>query len=137
MRAIIFTIVAAALAGCGPSSLHQTGTSPMGGTRLADALAGRAAGSPLSCLPIVQGWRAEPVEGSALAFRSGSRRYVSSFRGGCPQAGRHGYAVVTTDRGHGLCSGDHAKVVDTSTGMIVDQCIVGPFIPYEALGKWN
>jgi hypothetical protein len=138
MRGLLpLALAAAALAGCGFNSLQQPGANPLGAHSVADTLAGRAPGSPVSCLPSGSLWRSEVREHS-LAFRSGNQIYVSTFEGDCP-LGRLdlGYTLVTQQRGTGMCSGDIAKIMDPSTGQIAGICVVGPFVPYSALRNWH
>ena len=138
MRTTIVTILAAVLAGCGgPMGLHQAGTTTIGGKRLADALTGRAAGSPLSCLPSGRHWTNQASVDGGIAFTSGRQTYVATFGHGCRQLGRPGTALVTRSRGRGMCQGDIAPIVDTSTGITVGSCVIGPFIPYNLGRKWH
>lgn len=137
MRMTVAIICAAALAACGPRTLQQTGTGSLGANRLADALAGRAAGTPRTCLPAGPMWTSESLRDGTIAFRRGNQFYLSTFQGGCSQLGRPGYALVTTVRGPGMCSGDIARIMDTSTGMVVGHCVLGPFVPYRPMGRLN
>lgn len=138
MRTIIAIIVTAALAGCGPKSLQQAGTAPFGANRLADTLSGRAAGSPVACLPAGGTWQSERGEGNAIAYRRGSQIYLGTFEGsGCSRYGRLGYALVTKVRGPGICRGDIAWIMHTGTREIVGSCVIGPFVPYHLVSKWQ
>ena len=81
-------------------------------------------------------WSSEPLDNGAMAFRRGSQIYVSTFEGGgCDRVGSLGYALVTRPRGGSMCSGDFAKVMDTSTGMIVGSCSLGSFVPYSKMRR--
>jgi hypothetical protein len=117
--------------------LQQAGTGPFSGNRLANTLSGNAPGSPVSCLPSTHSWTSENLGGGSIAYRSGSRVYIGTFEGGCSRHGRMGYTMVTRARGMGMCQGDIAHIVDTSTGMTVGSCVVGPFIPYDLGRKWR
>jgi hypothetical protein len=135
MRTILVTIVAAALAGCGPMGLQQVGSTPFSGNRLADTLSGKGAGMPLSCLPAGRHWQSQSLDGGGIAYRSGRQAYVQTFEGGCSQYDQPGTVLVTKVRGNGgMCQGDFAQIIDTSSGMNVGTCVIGPFIPYE-LGR--
>lgn len=137
MRSIIVTILTAALAGCGPMGLQQAETTRFSGNRLANTLAGRAAGLPLTCLPASRQWSSETLDGGGIAYRSGRQIYVGTFEGGCSQYGQPGYVLVTKVRGStGMCQGDIARIMNSS-GMIVGSCVVGPFIPYGLGSKWR
>ncbi len=138
MRTMVPIILTATLAACSPTAnLQQAGTAPMGTNRLADMLSGRAAGSAVSCLPAGRQWETASVDG-AITFRRGSQLYVGTFEGGgCRWYGRPGYALVTRHRGPGLCRGDIAWIMHSSTGEIVGSCMVGPFVPYSAVSKWE
>lgn len=138
MRTIIAIIATVALAGCGAKNLQQGGATPFGANRLADALSGRAPGAPVACLPAGRTWQSERGDGNMIAYRRGSQIYVSTFEGsGCSRVGRLGYALVTRARGPGMCRGDIAWVMHTGTREIVGSCVLGPFIPYNALRSWH
>lgn len=139
MRRMILVIITAALAGCGPTSLQQSGTTPFSGSRLADTLSGRGVGLPMTCLPAGRRWTSHSLDDGGIAYRSGRQTFVGTLQGGsdCSKVGRVGYTLVTRARGGGMCAGDIAQVMDTSTRMIVAHCVYGPFIPYELGHKWR
>ena len=139
MYRTIIIIVAAALAGCGAKSLHQSGTTPFNGRALADTLSGRGAGLPMNCLPAGRRWTSHTLDGGGIAYRSGGQIYVGTFQGGsdCSRVGRVGYTLITRPLAGGLCAGDIADVMDTSTRMIVGHCTYGPFMPYGLGQKWR
>ena len=128
MRTIIVTILTVALASCAPMGLQQAESKPFGSNRLVDTLAGRAAGSPLTCLPSGRQWRSQTLHGGGMLYRSGGQTYVGTFQGGCPDYGRFG--VVATTRGNSMCAGDAVELRDTVTRRNLGLCVIGPFMPY-------
>ena len=134
MRTIILTMLTAALAGCGPMGLQHAESTPFSGNRLANTLAGRGAGLPLTCLPTGPQWRSDSLQDGRIAYRSGRQLYVGTFAGRCSQLGRPGVVMVTKARQNGICRGDVAEFVDSSTGIPRGVCFFGPFIPYD-LGR--
>ena len=65
-----------------------------------------------------------------MLFRS---TYVVDTKGtGCEGLGGFNHTLVTTSRGStGLCSGDVVRIVDSSTGIIVGSCPLGPMVAYR------
>lgn len=130
MRSFCFLASAAALVGC------TTAPDPTRAAR-ADAefqqlVAGKVAGAPVSCLARSPQSNMVVIDDSRVAFRSGARVFVNDFRGGsCARLGSGHYTLVTRSSGGGLCSGDFAEVVDTSTGMTMGSCVLGDFVPYN------
>jgi hypothetical protein len=98
--------------------------------RLAKALAGMTAGTPVSCLERRRetGYRAI---GNTLVFRYGSKlAYVNRTRGGCNGVGPNEAVVIQAGISR-LCTGDLARVVDPRTGMESGSCTLGEFVPYR------
>jgi hypothetical protein len=129
MRGISITAIAVALAGCA--------TQPSAPSRSAEAqaelnklIAGKTAGTPITCL---QHYRANDmvrIDESTVAFKQGRRVYVNHLIGACSNLDSSFYALVTRSNGTGLCRGDIAHVQDVSTGTIVGSCAMGDFVPY-------
>ena len=139
MRTITLTILTAALIGCGSPSatgLQHAGSTPFGGNRLANTLAGKGAGLPMTCLPSGR-WTSQSLEGGGFAFQSGRQVFVGTFVGGCPQAEQPGIVMVSKGIGPSACEGDFVQAVDSSTGRTLGHCVMGPFIPYELGRKWQ
>ena len=59
-----------------------------------------------------------------------SRVYVANLRSPCDNLDQPGFALVTRTPGSGMCSGDIATVVQTTSGMTAGSCVIGTFTPY-------
>lgn len=72
------------------------------------------------------------IDDNTVVFKDGGTYYRNDFRGlGCSQLSSPFYALVTRHvGGTGLCSGDFADVVDTTTGAVMGSCVFGDFVPY-------
>jgi hypothetical protein len=121
------------------ASLFACSTAPQPVVRSAEKQAeyaklieGKVAGQVTNCLPAYNADDMRVIDDNTLVFRqSASRVYVANMPGGCPYLGRGGYAMVTKQvGGMGLCRGDIATVVDTSSGMTVSSCVFDGFTPY-------
>ncbi|MDQ3144888.1 MAG: hypothetical protein M3Q57_08430 [Pseudomonadota bacterium] len=103
--------------------------------RIAQRLAGKVAGAPVRCLPNHRSNDAEVIDRDTILYRDGSTTYVQNTRGACyPHNGlSSGYILVTRNTGGlgGLCDGDLAHTVQSSTGSFAGSCSFGPFIPYR------
>jgi len=96
-------------------------------------LAGKTAGNAERCLPTYRSEDMTVIDDNTILFRDGRTVYVNNPPGGCHLLGRGNYALVTRSVGGlGLCRGDIATVVDTSSGITVGSCSLGDFVPYRS-----
>ena len=128
MRAAPILLIAA-LAGC--AEQPPATRSAQAEAKYQQLLAGRAAGSPVSCLPHYQSDDMVTIDNSTVAFKSGSTVYVNHLIGECQGLNSGFYTLVTRSTGSGLCHGDIADVRDVRTGMIIGACAMGDFVPYK------
>ena len=136
LRASLIVTVAAMLAGsCTTSTAEQTRT-PKSEKRLAEAIAGRVAGAPMSCMPNYRSaTQMEIIDDNTLVFHDGNTVYVQNPPGGCRGLGIGGYTLVTREFGASqICQGDINNLVDLHNGQIGGSCVFGPFIPYRKEG---
>lgn len=106
---------------------------PSGDARLAQALAGKVAGAPVACLPTYRSNQMEVIDRDTIVYRDGRTSYVQHTNGYCyPDGPRGGYYLVTRSIGSsGLCRGDIAQVVDSSSQAFAGSCSFNAFIPYR------
>jgi Family of unknown function (DUF6491) len=111
--------------------------SPRAQQELSQVLAGKAAGAAVSCLPSYNANDMQIIDGRNVAFRMGSRlTYLMQLSPGCHLLGAGGYALLTHQfGGMGMCRGDIARVVDTSSRMTVGSCGIERIVPYSAPGR--
>ena len=135
MRSIPLLLIGAALASCTTASPEPMRTA-QGQQQYEMLLAGKVAGAPVSCLPSYRANDMIRIDDQTIAFREGSSRvYVAHMRGACSNLTSSNYALVTKSFGSGgLCSGDIARVVDTTNNVTLGSCAFGDFIPYARPG---
>ena len=134
MRTISFLLAGSVLASCTAV--------PPAPTRTAEAqhqyetlLAGKVPQAPMTCLPSNRTENMVRVDENTVVFReSGARVYVNHMQGPCSGLTNSATALVTNEHGSGPCSGDIARVVDTSANMPVGACAWGEFVPYVRPG---
>jgi hypothetical protein len=97
--------------------------------RLAQMLEGRAAGEPVSCIPLVKSNRLEVIEGVALVYDSGDTLYVGKPKDPTT-LGRDDIVVI--DRfGSQLCDTDIVRTVDRNGGYFTGVVFLNKFVPYK------
>jgi hypothetical protein len=130
VRNISLLLIAAALGSC--STVPQPATRSPGAQRdLEAAIAGKVAGTPISCLPSYYARDMSVIDGRAVSFRSGATTYIMHLGEGCRDLGHGNTALLTRQFGSsGLCRGDIAQVIDTSSRMTVGSCVIGDIVPY-------
>lgn len=135
MRSITLLLTAAALAGC--ATAPPPGRTAEAEAHLQKLLANRVPSQPMSCLPHYRADNMVVIDDNTVVFRDGRTVYRNDFQGGtCSRLGSGFYALLTkTYGGTGLCRGDIASVVDTSTGMHVGSCVLGDFVPYRMVSR--
>jgi hypothetical protein len=132
LRLLAAVPVVAMIAGCAaqPMGPDREARSQV---RLAQALAGKVAGRPVSCLPHYRNNDMEVIDSDTILFRDGRTTYVQNTRGGCyPHGTNVGYTLVTRTIGSGgLCRGDIATVIDNGSRFFAGSCSFNDFIPYR------
>ena len=136
MRGISILMAAAVLVSCTAVPPEPT-RSAEAQQRYEMLLAGKVAQAPMSCLPINRGNDMVRIDDDTVVFRDSSRRvYVNHMRGPCSGLASNSNALVTREyTSPGPCSGDIARVVDTSARMTVGSCAWGEFVPYVTPGS--
>jgi hypothetical protein len=131
IRSIPLLLIGGALASC-TTAAPQSMRTAQGQQEYEALLAGKVAGNPISCVPSYRADDMIRIDEQTIAFRDGSSRvYVAHMRGPCSNLTSGNYALVTKSFGSGgLCSGDIARVVDTSNNITVGSCAFGDIIPF-------
>lgn len=131
-RLLVAALTATGLAACAGQPM-EADRDPRGEARLAQALAGKVADRPVSCLPRYGTTQMEVIDRDTLLYRDGRTSYVQRTNGHCyPNGPRGGYYLVTRQYGSsGLCRGDIAQVVDSTSGSFAGSCSFNDFIPYR------
>lgn len=129
-KLIIGLGAAAILASC-TTAPAEVARSPRAQKELAEALAGRVPGKPVTCLPSYRADNMQIIDDWTILFRDGRTIYVQNPRGGCPGIGSRRNVLVTRLFGTTqLCSGDISHLVDPSSGIQGGSCVFSEFVPY-------
>jgi hypothetical protein len=121
---------AAMLASCSTTPVQEA-RSPRAQKELAEALAGRVQGKPVSCLPNYRADNMQIIDDWTILFRDGRTVYLQTPRGGCPGIASRRNVLVTRLWGSGqLCSGDISHLVDPTSGIGGGACVFSEFVPY-------
>lgn len=135
MRVVACLALATALASCttAPPRAYPDARSQQELQRL---LAGKTMGAPINCLPSYNSNDMQVIDGGNVAFKLGSRKvYLMHLTPGCELLGNGGYALLTQSfGGMGMCQGDIARVIDTTSRMTVGSCGIERIVPYAAPG---
>ena len=131
LRLALLAVASTALtASCAYNDAQEV-RSPKAQNQLSQALQGRVAGRPQSCIPNYRANQMTVIDDYTILFRDGRTVYVQNPRGGCPGLGIGGYTLVTRQYGSSqLCSGQINELVDLRTGMTGGACVFSQFIPY-------
>lgn len=133
MRSLPLLIAVAGLASCSTTPQMMAADDARAEAKLQQALMGKVAGKPVSCLPTYSRAEMIRIDDDTILFREGANKiYRNEINGSCTGLGTSNYALVTSTFGGGsICRGDIARVVDLSSGIPVGSCVIGEFVPYS------
>ena len=121
----------AALAACAMADDETVETSVAADAALGEAIAGRSAGSPVSCVRQQDLRNSRAVGDRAILFDGpGGTVYLNRTRSPCPRI-QPWHALRHQSTRTGLCSGDLIQVFDSQTGVEYGGCSLGEFTPYR------
>lgn len=131
MTKLIWAIPAAMLLAAPAVSSEKIQLTEKEQTKLDKRLEGRTAGEARSCIGRNDQREMTVVSDDILIF--GSRRnantiYVNKPHGGCRNADRNILSYSRTISS--LCRGQIVQLIDSTTGMAMDSCAFGEFVPY-------
>ncbi len=129
VRLLAATLAMVVIAACAAQPM-EADTDPRGEARLTQALAGKVAGRPISCLPHYRNNHMEVIDRDTILFRDGRTSFVQHTNGYCyPNGRRGGYALVTQQYGNAaLCRGDIAQVFDSTSQTFAGCCSFNNFL---------
>jgi hypothetical protein len=130
LRTISLTAISTAAILAGTSSVPaQQVSNPEATQKLANALAGRTAGTPVDC--INERSKMQIVDDGTILFRDRGIVYVQQPRGGCHGLS-NGMSLVRDSFGTTrICEGDINQIVDLRTGFGTGACTYSEFVPYR------
>jgi ABC-type Fe3+-hydroxamate transport system substrate-binding protein len=131
MRTILVASAAAVLLAACSTATEPPVRSAQDQAKYLKLIDGRVAGAPLNCLPSFEANDMRVIDDQTIVFgERTSRVYVANLRSPCDNVGQPGFALVTRTPGTGMCSGDIATVVQTTSGITAGSCVIGTFTPY-------
>lgn len=133
MTKLPFLFATALLASAGvalaaPSAIQSKAASS-GEAKLAKALEGRVAGTPVDCIQQRQIQSTQIYDGTAIAYQIGSTLYVNRPKSGAESL-RWDPILVTDTHSSQLCSIDIVRLVDRSSHFQTGFVGLGKFVPY-------
>jgi hypothetical protein len=130
VRPAALLLLGTLLASCAAPQPYRQ--SPQAQRDLAMLLGGKVAGAPISCLPSYNSNDMQVIDGRNVAFKLGGRTvYMMHLSAGCELLGGGGYALLTHQfGGMGMCRGDIARVVDTTSRFTVGSCSIEEIVPF-------
>jgi hypothetical protein len=142
MRTLIMFAAAALCAGCVNESADvEAGQSVMmnaaDGGALAEALAGRTAGEPRSCVRLQDVRNTRSAGRDTILFDGpGDVVYVNRARSSCPDI-KSWHAIRHRTVGTNICANELIRVFDPNTGIEFGGCSLGEFVPWRRDRSWR
>ncbi|HZF93828.1 MAG TPA: hypothetical protein VEZ20_03045 [Allosphingosinicella sp.] len=136
MRTLILFAVAALGAGCVNESADvEAGQSAlmngMDGGELSEALAGRTAGEPRSCVRLRDVRNTRSAGRDTILFDGpGDLVYVNRARSSCPDI-KSWHAIRHRTVGTNICENELIRVFDPNSGIEFGGCSLGEFVPWR------
>ncbi len=127
MRRIIAAALGAALLATAPA-VAKPRLSPE--AELADAVKGRVAGAPVSCINLTNVRNVQIIDRTALVYDAGGVKYVNRPRGGAEQLD-HWDVLVTRLPNNRLCRPDIVRLYDSASRFETGFISLGDFVPYR------
>ena len=104
-----------------------------GQAALTRLLAGKAAARPVSCMQHYHFNDMTVIDGRTVVFHSAGTAYLVQLSPGCESLANGGYALLTNESGGtGLCRGQIAHVLETSSRFTAGSCGIDQIVPYTA-----
>jgi hypothetical protein len=130
------TLLAAASAALlvgAPATAARTDRAAAGEEKLAKALEGRVAGTPVSCIPLNQVRQSTVIDDTAILYRIGSKIYLN--RPVNPTSLDDDDVLVTRTTGSQLCNLDVVRMVDRTMGFQRGFVSLSKFVPYTKVAQ--
>jgi len=117
------------LAGTGAAVAHPSDKS-QGEAKLAQALEGRVAGTPVDCIPLRDIRSSRVIDGTAILYDTGSTLYLNRPDSGASWLDDNDVLVTDTHSSQ-LCSIDVVRLFDNASHTPDGSVGLGKFIPYS------
>ncbi|WP_370306570.1 hypothetical protein [Sphingobium abikonense] len=134
MRNWTFMMMPLLLAGCA-GTYEPKPLTPKQLAELDEALAGKVAGEPQTCISRVPQTNLRVISNNVLLYRASSKlTYKNELIGSCNGLTR-GDIMVVRSFGSQMCRGDITTTVSPMSGIPSGACALGDFIPYRTPKK--
>ena len=101
------------------------------GANLAQALAGRVAGAPKTCIASYPNQNLRALDASTVAYGSGRTIYVNQLAGTCPGLGDLSTIIVDAQDGNRYCRGTRVRGLEVGAIIPGPWCSLGDWVPYS------
>ena len=127
MRRIITAVLGAALLASAPAAAGPRLTPE---AELAEAVKGRVAGEPVSCINLTNVRNVQIIPRTAIVYDAGRVKYVNRPRGGAEQLDRWDTLVTRLSTNH-LCRPEIVRLYDSGSRFENGFVSLGDFVPYR------
>lgn len=127
MRALMLIAAAGAaatIAGCSQPA-------PPRGTEVAEALAGRVAGAPQTCITTNAAENLHVLDPQTLAYGTGRTIYISRLAAACPALSQFNTLIVEGGLPGQYCRNDRVRGLEPGLSIPGPSCNLGDWVPYR------
>jgi hypothetical protein len=130
MTRVLVVAGALALAGCTGSNAVSQSRQARADAELADALKGRVAGEPVTCISTVGVTRGpQIIDRKTILYRDGRRIWRNTLETECPRLEPLNTIVIEL-YGSQMCQNDRFRMVEPGLSIPGPYCRLGKFVPY-------
>ena len=124
MRAVILMIAAATVVSC---------TRPLAPEHsdAAEAIAGRVAGTPRTCISTNQAENLRVLDSQTLAYGFGPTIYINRLQAACPGISQFNTIIVEPGLGGQYCRNDRVRGLTPGLSIPGPSCNLGEWVPYH------
>jgi len=127
-------LAAAGLSACAVAADRPAEAGAAEDSVLSEALAGRVAGAPVSCVRRQDVRNTRGAGPDTILFDGpGNVLYVNRTRSACPRI-LASHAIRNRSIGTSLCSGELIRIFDPQNGIEFGGCTLGAFTPWRRAG---
>ncbi len=130
MRTISTVLTGIALLAAGMPAVAKTDYKAIGEAKLAKKLAGRVAGTPVSCINLRDIRSSTIIDRTAIIYEVGNKLYLNRLSGDAGSLDDDDILVTNTHSSQ-LCSIDVVRLVDRGTNFPSGFVNLGKFVPYS------
>jgi len=124
MRTLMLIAAAATAASCSRPVMPEH-------SDLAQAIAGRVAGPPQTCISTNAAENLRVLDPQTVANGSGRTVYVSRLAAACPALSQFNTIIVEGSTGGQYCQADRVRGLEPGTSIPGPSCNLGAWVPYR------